>query len=154
LTRLSRFDPSRLLNAAIRRPENRRTPALRLMGIRTLLARSLDRLLRPRLSMHLKAKGANAPGLLDTNTLFSFDWQVSLGDDRITPAQFERLLGRATGIVKFRGQYVYLDPAEVDQLRAGLTRPSPLSGADLLRAALAGEVDGAPVGRTRPPRRC
>jgi uncharacterized Zn finger protein/superfamily II DNA or RNA helicase len=121
-------------------------PALRLMGIRTLLARSLDRLLRPRLSMHLKAKSANAPGLLDTNSLFSFDWKVSLGDERITPAQFERLLGRASGIVKFRGQYVYLDPAEVEQLRERLTRPSALSGADLLRAALAGEVDGAPVG--------
>lgn len=121
-------------------------PALRLMGIRTLLARSLERLLRPRLSMQIKAKGADASGFLDTGALFSFDWKVSLGDARITPAEFERLLGRATGIVKFRGQYVYLDPAEVEQLRARLTRPAPLSGADLLRAALAGEIDGAPIG--------
>ena len=121
-------------------------PALRLMGIRTLVARSLDRLLRPRLSMQLKAKGASTSGLLNTSDLFSFDWKVSLGDERITPAEFERLLGRATGIVKFRGQYVYLDPAEVEQLRSRLTRPAPLSGADLLRAALTGEVDGAPIG--------
>lgn len=121
-------------------------PALRLMGIRTLLARSLDRLLRPRLSMQLKAKSAAVSGLLDTNALFSFDWKVSLGDELVTPAEFERLLGRATGIVKFRGQYVYLDPADVEQLRARLERPSPLSGTDLLRVALAGDLDGAPVG--------
>jgi len=121
-------------------------PALRLMGIRTLLARSLDRLLRPRVSMQLKAKGGGASGLLDTAGLLSFDWKVSLGDERITPAEFERLLGRTTGIVKFRGQYVYLDPAEVEQLRARLTRPSQLSGAELLRVALAGEIDGTPVG--------
>ena len=121
-------------------------PALRLMGIRTLLARSLERLLRPRPSMQIQAKGADASAFLNTNDLFSFDWKVSLGDARITPAEFERLLGRATGIVKFRGQYVYLDPAEVEQLRSRLTRPAPLSGADLLRAALAGEVDGAPIG--------
>jgi uncharacterized Zn finger protein/superfamily II DNA or RNA helicase len=121
-------------------------PAMRLLGIRTLLARSLERLLRPRLSMQLKAKSGASSGLLNTNDLFSFDWKVSLGDDLITPAEFERLLRRATGIVKFRGQYVYLDPAEVERLRAGLERPTAFSGADLLRVALAGEVDGAPVG--------
>ncbi|HEX7639226.1 MAG TPA: SNF2-related protein [Burkholderiaceae bacterium] len=120
-------------------------PALRLMGIRTLLARSLDRLLRPRPSMQLRAKSAGASGVLDTAALFSFDWKVSLGDALLTPAEFEHLLGRATGIVKFRGQYVYLDPAEVEQLRARLARSSPPSGTELLRAALAGEIDGAPV---------
>src|SRR5438094_3842801 len=87
-------------------------PALRLMGIRTLLPR----------------------------------WKVSLGDERITPAEFERLLGKATGIVRFRGQYVYLDSAEIEQLRARLARAAPVSGSELLRVALAGEVDGAPVG--------
>lgn len=121
-------------------------PALRLMGIRTLLSRSLERLLRPRLSMQIKARSGSTSGLLNTSDLFSFDWQVSLGDERITPAEFERLLGRATGIVKFRGQYVYIDPAEIEQLRARLQRPALLSGTDLLRVALAGEIDGAPVG--------
>jgi len=121
-------------------------PALRLLGIRTLLARSLERLLRPRPSMQLKTKRGGGTGLLDTDALFSFEWKVALGDARITPAQFERLLGRASGVVKFRGQYVYLDPAEVEQLRARLARPAPLSGADLLRAALSGEIDGAPIG--------
>lgn len=121
-------------------------PALRLMGIRTLLPRALERLLRPRLSMQLKAKSGGAAAFLKTDDLFSFDWKVSLGDERITPAEFERLLGKATGIVRFRGQYVYLDPAEIEQLRARMARPSPLSESELLRVALAGEVDGAPVG--------
>jgi len=120
-------------------------PVLRLMGIRTLLTKSLDRLLRPRPSMQLKANGADASGLLGINDLFSFDWKVSVGDEQLTPAEFERLLGRTTGIVKFRGQYVYLDPAEVEQLRARLTRSAPMSRPELLRAALAGETDGAPV---------
>ncbi|HEY2925997.1 DEAD/DEAH box helicase, partial [Piscinibacter sp.] len=121
-------------------------PALRLVGIRTLLPRTLERLLRPRLSMQIKAKSGSAAGFLKTDDLFSFDWKVSLGDDRITPAEFERLLGKATGVVRFRGQYVYLDPAEIEQLRARMARPAPVSGSELLRVALAGEVDGAPVG--------
>lgn len=121
-------------------------PALRLMGIRTLLPRALERLLRPRVSMQIKARSAGADAFLKADDLFSFDWKVSLGDERITPAEFERLLGKAQGIVRWRGQYVYLDPAEIEQLRARLTRPAALSGSELLRVALAGEVDGAPVG--------
>lgn len=123
-------------------------PALRLMGIRALLPRALERLLRPRLSMQIKASsGASAStAFLKADDVFSFDWKVSLGSDRITPAEFERLLGKAQGIVRFRGQYVYLDPAEIAQLRARLARPATMPGSELLRAALAGEVDGAPVG--------
>ena len=37
-------------------------PALRLMGIRTLLPRALERLLRPRLSMQINAKSSSAAG--------------------------------------------------------------------------------------------
>ena len=48
--------------------------------------------------------------------------------------------------MRFRGQYVYLDSAEIEQLRARLARAAPVSGSELLRVALAGEVDGAPVG--------
>jgi uncharacterized Zn finger protein/superfamily II DNA or RNA helicase len=121
-------------------------PALRLMGIRTLLPRALERLLRPRLSMQIKAKSSSSAGLLNTDTLFSFDWKVAVGDEQITPAEFERLLGKAAGIVQFRGEYVYLDPTEIEQLRARLERPAPVSGTELLRIALAGEIDGAPIG--------
>jgi superfamily II DNA or RNA helicase len=122
-------------------------PALRLLGIRTLLPRALERLLRPRLSMQIKAKAQGAgAAFLNADDVLSFDWKVALGDERITPAEFERLLGKAQGIVRFRGQYVYLDPAEIEPLRARLARPAAVSGAELLRVALAGELDGAPVG--------
>jgi len=121
-------------------------PALRLLGIRVLLPRALDQLLRPRAAMQVGAKGVRAPAFLRADDLFSFSWQVSIGDERLSPAQFERLLGKAAGIVRFRGQYVYLDPAEVGRLRARLARGAAASEAELLRAALAGEVDGAPVG--------
>jgi uncharacterized Zn finger protein len=121
-------------------------PALRLMGLRVQLPRALERLLRPRLSMQVKASRSSAgSGLLDTGAVFSFDWKVAVGDEMLTPAEFERLLGRADGIVKFRGQYVMLDAAQVQALRASLARPPSPGGAELLRAALAGEWDGAPV---------
>ncbi|MDP1898984.1 MAG: SNF2-related protein [Rubrivivax sp.] len=121
-------------------------PALRLMGVRTLLPRALERLWRPRLSMQIKATVGSMPSLLKADAIFSFDWNVSIGDAMLTAAEFERLLGKASGIVQFRGQYIFLDPTQVDALRALLARPPELSGAELLRTALAGEFDGAPVG--------
>ena len=120
-------------------------PALRLMGVRTMLPRALQRLWRPRLSMQIKAAGSSVPSVLNTDTLLSFDWKVSIGDQWLSATEFERLLGKADGIVAFRGQYVMLDAAQMASLRAHLARPPTLSGADLLRTALAGEHDGAPV---------
>ncbi|WP_157268958.1 SNF2-related protein [Azohydromonas aeria] len=123
-------------------------PALRLMGIRIQLPRALERLLRPRLSMQIKASagGSAGAGLLGTDSILSFDWKVALGDELVSAAEFTRLLGQARGVVKFRGQYVMLDAAEVEALQARLARPPRSDGAMLLRAALAGEIDGAPVG--------
>lgn len=121
-------------------------PAIRLLGIRALLPRSLDRLLRPRLSMQIKATAGKSPSFLKADQIFSFDWQVALGDHALTPREFERLLGKATGVVRFKGEYVYLDPPAIDQLRERLAKPPRMSAQDLLRIALAGSHDGAPVG--------
>ncbi len=120
-------------------------PALRLLGIRALLPKALDRLLRPRLSMQLKASSSSEQGFLSTEQIFSFDWQVSVGDQVLSAAEFERLLGQASGIVRLRGEYVFLDPAAVEQLRARLSKPPKVGAEDLLRIALASEYEGAPI---------
>ena len=121
-------------------------PAIRLLGVRGLLPKSLDRLLRPRLSMQIKATAGASPSFLKADQILSFDWQVALGDHALTPKEFERLLGNATGVVRFKGEYVYLDPGAIEQLRAQLAKPPRMGAQDLLRAALAGSYDGAPVG--------
>ena len=121
-------------------------PAIRLLGIRALLPKSLDRLLRPRLSMQIKATAAASPSFLKADQIFSFDWQVALGEQTLTPTEFERLLGKATGVVRFKGEYVYLDPAAIEHLRQQLDKPPRLGAQELLRIALAGSYDGAPVG--------
>lgn len=120
-------------------------PALCLMGIRALLPKALQRLLRPRLSMQLKAASSAVPSFLKAGDLFAFDWRIALGEQQLTTEEFERLLGQASGIVRFRGEYVYLDPAEVEKLRAQLARPMAVAAPELLRAALAGEFGGAVV---------
>ncbi|MBI3146297.1 MAG: DEAD/DEAH box helicase [Pseudogulbenkiania sp.] len=121
-------------------------PVLRFLGIRALLPKALDRLLRPRLSMQVKGKATDSGSFLNANDLFDFDWKVAVGEHLLTRAEFETLVQDAISVVRFKGEYVYLDPNEIERLRLQLTKPPELSGADLLRVALAEEFAGAAVG--------
>ena len=121
-------------------------PTLQLLGVRTLLPRSLERLGRPpSATMSLTASDSGGDGHLDANDLFRFDWQVAVGDAVVDPETFEDLVADATGLVRFRGQYVYLDPQEVERLRRHLADPPRVDGAELTRIALSGEYGGTPV---------
>ncbi|OTA19075.1 ATP-dependent DNA helicase RecQ [Xenorhabdus beddingii] len=121
-------------------------PAIHLLGIRTLLPKELERLLRPRLSMKVSSqdKGLGG-GQLSTDDILTFDWQVALGEHHLTRAEFEQLVHGATGVVRFKGEYIYLDPKEIASLQAQLERASKWSGSELMRMALAGEYAGTPI---------
>ena len=121
-------------------------PAVRLLGVRALLPKALDRLLRPRLSMQVKGNAGAAPSFLNADDIFAFDWKVAIGDQLVSRDEFERLVRKATGIVRFKGEYVYLDPLQIERLRAQLDKPPRLDASELMRVALAGEYDGAAVG--------
>lgn len=121
-------------------------PALRLLGIRVLLPKSLEKLLRPRLSMAISSQAPGISGdMLGADAIFSFDWRVALGEHVLTRAEFERLVNHATGVVCFKGEYVYLDPEAIERLRTQLAQAPSLSNAEILRTALAGEFAGTPV---------
>jgi superfamily II DNA or RNA helicase len=121
-------------------------PAVRLLGVRALLPKALERLLRPRLSMRVKGNAASADAaFLSRDDVFGFDWQVAVGDHLLSRTEFDRLVKKATGVVRFKGEFVYLDPAELERLRGQLAKPPQLSSAQLLQAALAEEYAGAPI---------
>lgn len=121
-------------------------PALRLLGIRVLLPKVLEKLLRPRLSMEISSQ---APGIsgnqLNMEALFSFDWRIALGEYSLTREEFEQLVNGAADVVRFKGEYVYLNPAAIARLQAQFAQTPSLSNAELLRTALAGEFAGTPV---------
>ncbi|WP_234433231.1 DEAD/DEAH box helicase [Streptomyces sp. NRRL WC-3549] len=81
----------------------------------------------------------------DAEQLFTFDWQLSLGEDRLTQAEMDRLAEAHRPIVRLRDQWVVVDPALVRKARKrelGLLDP-----VDALAVALTGsaEVDGVQV---------
>lgn len=122
-------------------------PMMRLLGIQTVLPKALERILRPRLSMRISAQGPtdNGPGFLSMDDMFNFDWNVAIGGQQISAAEFEKLVTHAHGIVQFKGEYVFLDAKEIDALRAQLAKPPQPDAHELLRIALAEEYAGSPI---------
>ncbi|MEU9535668.1 DEAD/DEAH box helicase [Streptomyces sp. NPDC048213] len=81
----------------------------------------------------------------DAEQLFAFDWQLSLGDERLTEAEMDVLAEAHRPVVRLRDQWVVVDPSLVRKARKrelGLLDP-----VDALAAALTGsaDVDGEQV---------
>jgi uncharacterized Zn finger protein len=123
-------------------------PAIRLLNIKTLLPRALQQILRPQATVRLKIRSRDSSAFIRLDDLLSFDWQVAIGREFLEEAEFLKLTRRAHGIVKFRNQYVYLDPKETERLQKALQQPPKMSGIELLCAALSEEYMGAPVEMT------
>ncbi|MGW7006272.1 DEAD/DEAH box helicase [Streptomyces sp. NPDC054933] len=91
------------------------------------------------------APGSAAPGLLDTDSLLDFRWQISLGGEPLTEAEMDALAESRRPLIRLRDQWVIADPKLV--ARAKRHRMEPLSPMQALTAALTGEAeaDGEPV---------
>jgi SNF2 family DNA or RNA helicase len=73
-----------------------------------------------RLGIKLQLKGAakkdgNAgPAFLGLDSLISYDWQLSLGDNILTEAEFQELSSLKIPLVRIRGEWMELFPAEIE----------------------------------------
>ena len=77
--------------------------------------------------------------------LLDFNWQVAVGNVFLSPEEFDRLLGHASGLLRFKEQYVYIDEAGMAKLHKVLNAPPKIKPGELLQAALSGEYQGATV---------
>ncbi|MDO8366225.1 MAG: SNF2 helicase-associated domain-containing protein, partial [Saprospiraceae bacterium] len=78
-------------------------PVIRLFGIKVLLPKALQKLLRPATSMSLStaSKGkVSGTGLLSFANMLDFQWQVALGDTMLSPDDFLKLVKNMRGIVR------------------------------------------------------
>ncbi|HEV2637309.1 MAG TPA: DEAD/DEAH box helicase [Actinocrinis sp.] len=75
--------------------------------------------------------------------LVQYEWQASIGDQRLTGAEFEALAQAKSGLVQLRGQWVEVDRAGIAAgLRAlGGTPAGTARASDVLRTALFGLDD-------------
>lgn len=70
--------------------------------------------------------------------LFRFDWNLALGDEKLTQAELDELANAQHGLIRMRDQWILVDPASTQAL---VRRTSAdLTGIEALRAAVTGEI--------------
>lgn len=88
-------------------------------------------------------------GVLTMNSLVSFDWELSLGDAHLTHEEFDRLVALKMPLVKIRGQWVLLQPEEIEAAIAFWKKQQEqvLSLGEVMKIAwgVTEDVNGLPV---------
>jgi superfamily II DNA or RNA helicase len=116
------------------------TDALRAAGVDVHWPRELVKALTATAEIGQRtAPGSAAGGLLDTEALLDFRWQVSLGGEPLTEAEMDALAESRRPLVRLRDQWVVADPKLV--ARAKRRRMGPLTPMEALSAALTGEAE-------------
>jgi len=123
-------------------------PIIRLFGIKTLLPKALQKLLRPKLSMELSAdkKGVfTQSNVISLAEILKFDWKVAIGNIQVTQDEFLKMVKKMSGIVKLKDQYVFFEEAEVRKLLDKLENPPKIDNRELLHIALSEDYNGGQV---------
>lgn len=124
-------------------------PTIRLFGIKVLLPKSLRKLMRPQLSVQISSEDDGAVGnkksLVNMDELLSFQWQIALGDQLVSAAEFYKMVEEYSGIVKLNDQYIFFDEKEIQALIKKLENPPKLNANQLLHIALSEDYEGAQV---------
>jgi non-specific serine/threonine protein kinase len=108
-----------------------------------------------RLGARLRARGRGQPGVvaspggLGQEALVDYQWEVSLGEERLDAEELARLAELQQPLVRLRGQWVELDPRRLARGLKLLSQP-PAAGLSLaevlgLAATLDEETAGLPV---------
>ncbi|MBP2000760.1 SNF2 family DNA or RNA helicase [Paenibacillus shirakamiensis] len=84
--------------------------------------------------------------LFGLHSLVNFDWRIAIGDTDLTEEEFHALLARNERLVRFRGQWITLDPAllaQIRQIMEGIDPAEGLSFQDILQLHLLGAEDSS-----------
>ncbi|MBI4288080.1 MAG: DEAD/DEAH box helicase [Chloroflexi bacterium] len=106
-----------------------------------------------RLGVRLKVKAkkagkseGSASGLMGLGALVDFDWELALGDQRITRQELERMAALKVPLVQVRGQWVEFRPQQVeDALRFYQKKEGTLGEAMRLAAGVGTSPDALPI---------
>lgn len=120
-------------------------PAIRMLQAKVMLPVSLKELIRPKVSVRLSCRNADERSFIRVDDLLMFDWQVAVGNELLTPVEFDQLMLHAAGLIRYRQQYIYVDESDLQRIHKALTEAKPLTPAQMLQAALSGEYESAPI---------
>ncbi|MWC27870.1 DEAD/DEAH box helicase [Paenibacillus sp. MMS18-CY102] len=103
--------------------------------------------LRAKVRAEAGARGA-AQSLFGLNAIVNFDWRIAIGDTDLSEAEFMELAARNERLVRFRGQWISLDPHLLAQIRRamdGMDQSQGLTFQDVLQLHLLGAGQDDPA---------
>ena len=122
--------------------------------IDVILPEGLDNIVVPRASINAQIKAnrkSDLFALLNSNSqdplvldeILSFSYSIAIGDEKLSPEEFELLAKNADGLIKYKNKYVLIDKAENEKLLKKVKNPNvkDLTKLDLLHASLSGSLD-------------
>ncbi|MCD9198290.1 DEAD/DEAH box helicase [Aeromicrobium wangtongii] len=83
--------------------------------------------------------GSDRPSAFTQGQLFTFDWQVALGQDVLSPTELDQLAASQTGLLRLRDRWVFVDKAKLHRVLENRTHH--ISALEALRAAVTGEME-------------
>jgi len=120
-------------------------PAIQLLNVDILLPKSLQHILKPKASVRIKQKSSESKGFLRLDKMLDFDWQVAVGDTIMSEQEFKKLLTKSEGLIKYKTNYIYVSPADMEKLQKHFTSTKQLSSLEMLRVALGSDYYGANI---------
>ncbi|NOY08996.1 MAG: DEAD/DEAH box helicase family protein [Spirochaetes bacterium] len=118
-------------------------PVLRVLGINSLLPKSLKEVFIPSLSLSFKKSPVSGKkpivSCFSLFKLLDFNWSIAVGKDHLSPAEFKALLNKYSGIVKFKEIYIYINDREAGRILKQLEKEPKLTPTDILRINLEGK---------------
>ena len=127
----------------------RSVPALEFLGVRIVMPKGLSKLLSPHssVSMGLSSPWKESGGILALGNLLTSSWEIAVGEKKITREDFDRLRGYTGQIIRFGDTFIYVDPAEIEQIEKRLKqqKSGDAQPRGLIAAAFSGEYDGSSV---------
>lgn len=89
---------------------------------------------KPRLKARIKGSGeeesaqSRGPSFFGFDALIDFDWRIAIGEADLSESEFNELVDRNERLVKFRGQWMTLDPVFLTQIRRAMDSIDPAQG--------------------------
>lgn len=125
----------------------RAIPLIRLLGVEVALPKSLRDIITPKVTVKIDFKSGQDDGktFIRLDELLTFNWTIALGDNFVTPEEFDEIMQRAGELVKFKGRYIYATADDLEKIRKQLEKGDRLSSAQILAAAVAGSYKDTPV---------
>jgi snf2 family protein len=115
---------------------------LQKFGVEIVLPKGLQKALTPKAVISVKATGKSkaVQSFFTRESFFEYDYKIMIGEFELSVDEFRKMVNKNSKLIKFRDQYVLLNPDEVAKLFARLENEKPLSQLDIMQAVLADEA--------------